>query len=113
MSERHLPVHPNLDQLKHQAKDLLRDMKREQPGAKLADAQFALARSYGVASWPRLVLACRIVDAIWRDDVEAVRELVETSSTRWRAARSRATGDRRCRTRPILAVTRSSRRCAN
>jgi hypothetical protein len=51
-------------------------MKREQPGAKLADAQFALARSYGVASWARLVLACRMVDAIWRDDVEAVRALV-------------------------------------
>lgn len=77
MPERHLPVHPNLDQLKRQAKDLLRDMRRKQPGAKLADAQFALSRSYGVASWPRLVLACRIVDAIWRDDVEAVRELVE------------------------------------
>jgi hypothetical protein len=76
VSDRHLPVHPNLDQLKHQAKDLLRDMKREQPGAKLADAQFALARSYGVASWARLVLACRMVDAIWRDDVEAVRALV-------------------------------------
>lgn len=76
MSERHLPVHPNLDQLKHQAKDLLSDLKREQPEAKLADAQFALARSYGVASWPRLELACRLVDAIWRDDVETVRALV-------------------------------------
>src|SRR5215831_14996415 len=76
MSERHLPVHPNLDQLKHQAKDLLPDLKRERPDAKLADAQFALARSYGVASWPRLVLACRLVDAIWRDDAGAVRELV-------------------------------------
>jgi hypothetical protein len=77
VSERHLPVHPNLDQLKHQAKDLLRDMKRERADAKLAGAQFALARSYGVASWPRLVLACRMVDAIWRDDVEAVRALVK------------------------------------
>jgi hypothetical protein len=76
VSERHLPVHPNLDQLKHQAKDLLSDLKREQPEAKLADAQFALARSYGVASWPRLELACRLVDAIWRDDVETVRALV-------------------------------------
>jgi hypothetical protein len=76
MSERHLPVHPNLDQLKHQAKDLLRDMKLEQPGAKLADAQFALARSYGVASWPRLVLACRMVDAIWNDDAGSVRAMV-------------------------------------
>ena len=35
-----------------------------------------LARSYGLPSWPRLVLACRMTDAIWRDDVDAVRELV-------------------------------------
>src|SRR6476620_6930141 len=76
MSERHLPVRPNLTQLKNQAKDLLREMKRERPAAKLAEAQFELARSYGVESWPRLVLACRIVDAIWRDDVGAVRTLV-------------------------------------
>ena len=27
MPERHLPVRPNLDQLKHQAKDLLRDLR--------------------------------------------------------------------------------------
>jgi hypothetical protein len=60
---------------------LLRDMKREQPGAKLADAQFALARSYGVASWPRLVLACRTVDAIWLDDVEAACARREASES--------------------------------
>src|SRR4029079_16119814 len=70
MSERYLPVRPNLAQLKHQAKDLLREMKRAQPNAKLTQAQFALARSYGVESWPRLVLACRMVDAICRDDVD-------------------------------------------
>jgi len=76
VSERYLPVRPNLTQLKHQAKDLLREMKHARPDAKLAEAQFELARSYGVASWPRLVLACRIVDAIWRDDATAVRALV-------------------------------------
>ncbi|MCA1684918.1 MAG: ankyrin repeat domain-containing protein, partial [Planctomycetia bacterium] len=93
MSDRHLPVRPNLDQLKHQAKDLLRQIRHGDPAAiaelrkyhpepvepgdaKLADAQLALARSYGVASWPRLVLACRMIDAIWRDDVDAVRALV-------------------------------------
>jgi ankyrin repeat protein len=76
VSERYLPVHPNLTQLKHQAKDLLREMKDARPQAKLAEAQFELARSYGVASWPRLVLACRMVDAICRDDVDAVRALV-------------------------------------
>jgi len=44
--------------------------------AKLADAQFVLARSYGLPSWPRLVTACLMTDAIWRGDVEAVRALV-------------------------------------
>ena len=43
---------------------------------KLADAQLALARSYQLTSWPRLVQACKLIDAIWRDDVDAVRELV-------------------------------------
>lgn len=92
MSTRHLPVRPNLDQLKHQARDLLVAIRRGDPGAlsdlrtyhrreieparaRLADAQHVLARSYGVASWPRLVLACRMTDAICRDDLETVRAL--------------------------------------
>jgi hypothetical protein len=91
--DRHFPVRPNLDQLKHQAKDLLRAIRAGAPAAlaelqthhpkgvlpesaRLADAQLALARSYGLASWPRLVLACRMTDAIWRGDTGAVRALV-------------------------------------
>ena len=91
---RHLPVRPDLDQLKHQAKDLLRNIRRgdveaieefnkfhpragaDPANVKLSEAQFALARSYGGPSWPRLVQCCNLIDAIWRDDLEAVRELV-------------------------------------
>lgn len=76
MPERHFPVRPDLTQLKHQAKDLLRAIRQNDPSAKLSGAQHALARSYGLPSWPRLVLACKITDAIWRDDAGAVRELV-------------------------------------
>jgi hypothetical protein len=93
MADRHFPVRPDLEQLKHQAKDLLRAIRRGDPNAltelrsrhperiapedaKLADAQLVLARSYGLPSWPRLVLACRMTDAIWRADGETVRELV-------------------------------------
>src|SRR5579863_10552631 len=102
-SDRHFPVRPNLDQLKHQAKDFLRAVRRGDAAAvaemskyrrgktdedekpddskaedvKLADAQYALARSYGISSWARLVTACRMTDAIWRGDVEAVRKLVQ------------------------------------
>ncbi len=93
MAERQLPVRPDLDQLKHQARDLLRAVRtgdaaaaaelrerhasRVAPGeARLSHAQLALARSYGLPSWPRLVLACRMTDAIWLDDAAAVHELV-------------------------------------
>jgi len=91
--ERSLPVRPDLTQLKNQAKDLLSGLQRGEeaavadfrkfhPGnidpasAKLADTQLALARSYDAPSWPRLVQACKLIDAIWRDDLESVRELI-------------------------------------
>jgi len=129
---RRLPVRPDLDQLKHQAKDFLREIRRGDPAAieefnafhpkplpfesggrpsarvtegplpaldaaetpgfpvmttalpvkvKLADAQLALARSYEASSWPRLVQCCKLIDAIWRDDVDEVRELVAKHPT--------------------------------
>ena len=93
MSDRHFPVRPDLDQLRHQAKDLLRDYRAGDPSAtddfaehhpdkpepsaaRLADAQLVLARSYGASSWTRLVQACDLIDGIWRDDLAAVRELI-------------------------------------
>ena len=93
MPDRHSPVRPNLDQLKHQAKDLLRAVRAGEgtavaefqrnhtesiapEQARLADAQLALARAYGIASWPRIVISCRLIDAIWRDDVAAVKAMV-------------------------------------
>lgn len=33
MPERHVPVHPDLDQLRHQAKDLLKAIRRGDPAA--------------------------------------------------------------------------------
>jgi hypothetical protein len=93
MPVRRLPVRPDLEQIKRQAKELLRAIRSGDPGAiaelreyhpdamdppraKLADAQLVLARSYQVASWPRLVHAAQLADAIWRDDPDAVRRLV-------------------------------------
>jgi hypothetical protein len=93
MVHRHFPVRPNLIQLRQQAKDLLHAIRRSDPDAvadlrehhpkpidpasvRLADAQLVLARSYGLPSWPRLVAACRMTDALWRGDVDAVRALV-------------------------------------
>jgi Glyoxalase superfamily protein len=51
---RELPPYPNLEYLKKQAKDLLRDMEQRDPAYKLADAQYAIAREYGFSSWPKL-----------------------------------------------------------
>jgi len=60
-----LPAHPNLDQLRRRAKDLLRaagsgdadalqQIRLVSDRITLATAQLALARSYGFASWPAL-----------------------------------------------------------
>ena len=60
-----LPARPDLDQLRHQAKDLLRAAKDADASARariaavadettLAAAQLALAREYGFPSWPRM-----------------------------------------------------------
>lgn len=90
---RRFPVRPDLDQLKHQAKDLLHALHAGDPGAiaelkehhpdridparaKLGDAQLVLARSYQATSWTRLVQAVQLATAIWRDDLDAVRDLV-------------------------------------
>lgn len=96
MPVRPLPVRPDLDHLKRQAKDLLKAFRDRTPDAvalfaefhvdaivparaQLADAQLVLARSYHASSWPRLVHSVALADAIWRDDAEAVRALVRAN----------------------------------
>ncbi len=62
-----LPARPDLDQLRHQAKDLLHAAQRGDPDSTarigtvsrrliLSSAQLALAREYGFASWAKLKL---------------------------------------------------------
>ena len=53
---RQLPRRPNLEFLRKEAKHLLQDLQQRDPSAQLADAQHALAREYGFASWPKLKL---------------------------------------------------------
>jgi len=96
MSGRRLPVRPNLDQLHRQARELLRAIHTgdrdaiaelreyhsesiDPSAAMLADAQFVLARSYQASSWTRLIHAAQLADAIWRDDIEAVRSLISNN----------------------------------
>jgi hypothetical protein len=78
--KRELPARPDLEQLKHQAKDLLKAWKSDEPdavkrfqnsyprppgaaspihagAAQLSDAQLVIAREYGFDSWPKLKAA--------------------------------------------------------
>lgn len=92
MTPRRLPVRPDLAVLEREALELSRSTEsgdgatprslgaRPRSGASASDgldaARTALAHAYGVSSWARLVLACRVTDAIWRDDLESLRELL-------------------------------------
>ena len=88
-----LPLNPSLEQLRNQAKDLLKayvagesealktfdEFHPQGPPpneAKLADAQFVLARSYSFSSWPRLRLSVELAKAVWDDDAPSLRRLV-------------------------------------
>lgn len=76
-----LPPHPHLDQLRNQAKDLLRAAKAGTATLEiltLSHAQRAVARDYGFASWPRLkaeVERRTILDT--RDPVRLVAMIAE------------------------------------
>src|SRR6516164_9675305 len=82
-----LPTHPDLDQLRRQAKELLRAGQSGDADAiariravsdtlTLAAAQRALAREYGFASWPRLKDE---VDARTLDLSENADEFIQAS----------------------------------
>jgi ankyrin repeat protein len=92
-----LPARPDIDQLRHQARDLLRDARSGDQAAAarigavadsmtLAAAQLAVAREYGFASWPRLKAE---VDARSSDLAGQVDAFLEASMRDWtgRAAR--------------------------
>src|SRR5262249_7846540 len=51
---RALPERASLEHLKNEAQQRLKALRRQNPQAKLAAVQLALAREYGFASWRRL-----------------------------------------------------------
>jgi ankyrin repeat protein len=97
---RRLPAKPNLNQLKKQAKDLLKafhageslaieEVRAHHPepigapeGLQLSGAQLVLARAYGFASWPKLkafvdgVNMSRFVAAVQTGDIDGVRAML-------------------------------------
>lgn len=92
MSTRTLPDHPNLDQLRRQAKELHKAaaageadaIERLAPVAKdvsLNTAQLALAREYGFASWPRLKNEVERRQLIETGDAAGLAELLASDPT--------------------------------
>ncbi len=82
-----LPARPNLDQLRHQARDLLSAARSGDAASiqriqavsdrlTLAAAQLAMAREYGFSSWARLKA---VVEALTTDFAEKVQAFVEAS----------------------------------
>ncbi len=93
---RKLPLDPDLDQLKTQARELLNAFRSgdadalkvfaahprtiDPSTAKLTDAQLVIARSYGFPSWPvlrREVNRRRLRSAIWRSDRTAAAKVLK------------------------------------
>ncbi len=98
-TSRTLPERPDLDQLKRQAKELLRAFAADDAEAvaevnvhyhgadpatfALHDAQLVLARAYGFDSWPKLkayvdgVTVARLIAAVRANDAAQVRALLQ------------------------------------
>ena len=55
------------------------DYLAHRDAVQLSDAQLALARSYGASSWTRIVQSCQLIDAIWDNDPDTVRNLVSAN----------------------------------
>ena len=80
-----LPDNPNLDWLRKKARRRLEDLRKANPAAKLAGAQFDLARQYGFSSWralkahvDSLTVEGQLFDAARNGDVGALAALLDT-----------------------------------
>jgi hypothetical protein len=104
MSQR-LPSFPNLDLLKKQAKHVLRVSRHRGRQWHLADAQHALARGYGFASWPHLK---RHVESTRRTPGSAAASVPRKQGDRTAASASplavAAQSDPPCSSHPIVGT---------
>ena len=79
-----LPSHPSLEWLRKQAKTRLAELRRTNPDARLADAQFDLAKQYGFPSWralkahiDSLTVDGQIIESARTGDIERLRALLD------------------------------------
>lgn len=84
-----LPARPNLEWLKKTARQRLVELRTHDPGSRLADAQFAVARDYGFASWRELKLHCsRLRSSAVPDDAVAAQFLRDVRAGNVAAAKA-------------------------
>src|SRR5437870_3771087 len=82
-SSHELPARANLEHLRNEAKQRLRDLRARDAAARLSDAQLLVARDYGFPSWRRLKAAvddrerARVFAAAREGDVAVVRQALE------------------------------------
>ena len=79
-----LPENPNLEWLHKTAKKRLAELRKTDPKAKLSEAQFALAKEYGFASWralkarvDSLTIEGKIIETARSGDVEKLKVLLD------------------------------------
>src|SRR5438105_4825795 len=81
---RELPTPPSLEHLRNAAKHRRKALREKDPRAKLADAQVAVARDYGFASWRQLkahvdkITRKRVFTAARAGDVDTVRRALQS-----------------------------------
>lgn len=82
-SSHELPARANLEHLRNEAKQRLKELRARDADARLSDAQLLVARQYGFPSWRRLKAAVddrersRVFAAAREGDVAAVRRALE------------------------------------
>lgn len=79
-----LPENPNLEWLRKQAKRRLEEIRQRDPSAKLAEAQFELAKQYKFPSWralkahvDSLAIDGQLIEAARKDDVGTLASLLD------------------------------------
>ena len=79
-----LPDNPNMEWLRKQAKTRLAELRQVNPSAKLAEAQFEIAKRYGFSSWralkehlDSLTLEGQIIESARKGHVERLARLLD------------------------------------
>jgi hypothetical protein len=79
-----LPENPDLDWLRKRAKRRLDELRKANPAAQLAGAQFEVARQYGFSSWralkahvDSLTIDGQVIEAARKGDVDRLTTLLD------------------------------------